>query len=377
MKKKIIIIGSGIAGLSIANFLKNSSNYEFILYEKKNSINLDEGYGIQLSVNSISILNKLGFDKLDFKEKFHPLKIDFYSFDKNKIGDLNLENFNNHNDNYTTLKRSVLIKFLREKLFSNTILFGKNLISIKKINSKIRVQFEDGTEDEADFLIVSDGVFSKTKSIIENNKIGSKYYGSVAIRAKIDFSQIAKINNNNISLLMGANFHIVIYPVNQRKDLNLICIIRQKSITDETPQEILKKTVFKENNNLSNLFEGDLSSWPIYASDEIIKSKSDNIFYIGDSFYTFPPTMAQGASQSIEGAYELFTLMEKKKDNINNDYFKNRKVRTRQVALRSKFNYFIFHLSNPYLVFLRNLLIKTILKNRFFKKMYLGKIFRK
>ena len=54
MKKKIIIIGSGIAGLSIANFLKSSSNYEFIIYERRNSISLDEGYGIQLSVNSIS-----------------------------------------------------------------------------------------------------------------------------------------------------------------------------------------------------------------------------------------------------------------------------------------------------------------------------------
>ena len=377
MKKKIIIIGSGIAGLSIANFLKSSSNYEFIIYERRNSISLDEGYGIQLSVNSISILNKLGFDKVDLKKKYQPSKIDFYSFDENKICDLNLEDFNNYNNKYTTLKRSVLIQFLQEKLFSNKILFGKNLIDIKQINSKIRVRFDDETEDEADFLIVSDGVFSATKSVVEKNKINSKFYGSVAVRAKIDYRQIASINNNNISLLMGSNFHIVIYPVNQRKDLNLVCIIRQISITNENPQEILKKTVFKQNNNLSKLFKGDLSCWPIYTSNEATKSKFDNIFYIGDAFYTFPPTMAQGASQSIEGAYELFTLIEGKKNNINNDYFKNRKVRIRQIILRSKFNYFFFHLSIPLLVFLRNLFIKIFSKNRFFRKIYLGKIFRK
>tara|TARA_B100001063_G_scaffold245099_1_gene279707 strand:- start:1956 stop:3089 length:1134 start_codon:yes stop_codon:yes gene_type:complete len=377
MKKKIIIIGSGIAGLSIANFLKSSSNYEFIIYERRNSISLDEGYGIQLSVNSISILNKLGFNKVDLKKKYQPSKIDFYSFDENKICDLNLEDFNNYNNKYTTLKRSVLIQFLQEKLFSNKVLFGKNLIDIKQINSKIRVRFDDETKDEADFLIVSDGVFSATKSVVEKNKINSKFYGSVAVRAKIDYRQIASINNNNISLLMGSNFHIVIYPINQRKDLNLVCIIRQISITNENPQEILKKTVFKQNNNLSKLFKGDLSCWPIYTSNEATKSKFDNIFYIGDAFYTFPPTMAQGASQSIEGAYELFTLIEGKKNNINNDYFKNRKVRIRQIILRSKFNYFFFHLSNPLLVFLRNLFIKIFSKNRFFRKIYLGKIFRK
>ena len=57
MKKKIAIIGSGIAGLTLASLLKNNFNFEFTVYEKEDKLNLDEGFGIQLSVNSISILN--------------------------------------------------------------------------------------------------------------------------------------------------------------------------------------------------------------------------------------------------------------------------------------------------------------------------------
>ena len=34
MKKKIAIIGAGIAGLTLANLIKKNSNYEFMLYEK-------------------------------------------------------------------------------------------------------------------------------------------------------------------------------------------------------------------------------------------------------------------------------------------------------------------------------------------------------
>ena len=77
MEKKIIIIGSGIAGLTFANFIKKNSKYKFIIYEKNDSINLDEGYGIQLSVNSSSILNELGLSNLGHEEKYNPSKLDF------------------------------------------------------------------------------------------------------------------------------------------------------------------------------------------------------------------------------------------------------------------------------------------------------------
>ena len=62
MKKKIIIIGPGIAGLTLAKLLHKNSNFEFVIYEKEDAFNLDEGFGVQLSVNSVSILNKIGFD---------------------------------------------------------------------------------------------------------------------------------------------------------------------------------------------------------------------------------------------------------------------------------------------------------------------------
>ena len=46
--KKIAIIGAGISGLFIANLFKKNSNYQISIYEKNNSINLDEGYGCLL-----------------------------------------------------------------------------------------------------------------------------------------------------------------------------------------------------------------------------------------------------------------------------------------------------------------------------------------
>ena len=166
MKKKVAIIGSGIAGLTLASLLKTDSNFEFVIYEKEEIFDLDEGFGIQLSVNSVSILNKIGFYQLNKNEKYHPSKLDFYSMNYNKIGDLDLTIFNSVNDKYTTLKRSILIKFLKEKLLTNSIIFGKKINKVEQKNGKININFADGSSDRVDYLVVSDGVFSNSKSVI-------------------------------------------------------------------------------------------------------------------------------------------------------------------------------------------------------------------
>ena len=92
--KKIAIIGAGISGLFIANLFKKNPNYQISIYEKNNSVNLEEGYGIQLSVNSIKLLNEIGFNKQDELEKFNPEKIDFYSINNSKkICELRISDF--------------------------------------------------------------------------------------------------------------------------------------------------------------------------------------------------------------------------------------------------------------------------------------------
>ena len=376
MKKKVAIIGSGIAGLTLANLLKTNPNFEFVVYEKGEILNLSEGFGIQLSVNSVSILSKIGFNQLNKNEKYNPKKLDFYSINCNKICNLDLTEFNFTNVEYTTLKRSILISFLKEKLFSNSIMFCKKINDVQQIDKKINISFIDGSSDIVDYLVVSDGIFSDTKSVIEKKFFKPNDYGAIAIRSQVRAQDISNLNSNNISLIMGSNAHLVLYPINQRKELNLVCIIRKKSEDNDSIKTILENTILKENKNLVNLFSGDLKSWPIYTSGQPIKSIYKNVLYIGDAFYTFPPTMAQGASQSIEAANEIFELISDNNTDIQNEYFKKRVERTNLINKRSKFNYFGFHITNPLLKTLRNFFLKRLVKNKNFIQNYLGKIYK-
>ena len=54
--KKIPIIGAGISGLYLANIFKQNSDFKVLLFEKNEEINLDDGYGVQLSNNSVKLL---------------------------------------------------------------------------------------------------------------------------------------------------------------------------------------------------------------------------------------------------------------------------------------------------------------------------------
>ena len=175
---------------------------------------------------------------------------------------------------------------------------------------------------------------------------------------------------------MGSNAHIVIYPVNKKNELNLVCVIRMKNSDQDNVKNIIKKKFLNYNPNLKNLFQDDLKSWPLYATSKIIPSSNKKVFYIGDAFYTFLPSMAQGASQSIEGAFELFDILSKNSVNAHNLYFEKRSKRVKQIKKRSDFNFFAFHISIPIISRIRNLILKSLVKSKSFVSRYLGEVYK-
>ena len=381
--KKIAIIGAGISGLFIANLFKENSDYSLSIYEKNSSIDMEEGYGIQLSTNSIKILNKIGFDALDQNEIFNPEKIDFYESTKEKkICDLNISEFNSENCKYTTLKRSKLVEFLKNRLDVNIIKYGHDIEKIEKNNNQITLTFSQNNKINCDHLIISDGVFSKSKSLISNDQIKPVYDNSIAIRGNISSSNISNIDKRNISLFMGHDFHYVIYPLsNDNEAFNFIGILKYKL----TANKLDNDNLFKEETFIQSIkdkLQGKISAtildnltnikyFPVFVSKSYLKPV-DNIFLVGDAFFAFPPSFAQGASQSIEGGYELF-------DNIinNKDHFYDSRVsKVKMVNNRSKINQFAFHLSNPIIIFFRNICLKILTKNKKFLENYLGKIYK-
>ena len=209
--------------------------------------------------------------------------------------------------------------------------------------------------------------FQKVKVLFQIDQAKPKYNNTLAIRGILTKSP-ENIDNKNISLFLGSDFHHVIYPVNPNGDLNFIAIMKYQLSVEEQKnyslfsensfiKKVLEKFPLRNKDFLDDLKE--LKIFPVFVSDNFYKLQNNNIHLIGDAFFAFPPSFAQGASQSIEGAYELFKSIE---NNTESNFFKNRVNKTKMVNIRSKFNQFVFHLSNPLTIFFRNIFLKRLVK---------------
>ena len=375
--KSIAIIGSGISGLFLANLLEKNTSYSYKIFEKKSSLDLSDGYGIQLSVNSINLLNKIGFQKMNASDVYFPKKVNFFDARSlKKICDVDLSQFNFENNRYTTLKRSKLIEFLLGNVPKEKIIFNSDLINIEQ-SKKLNLSFRDNRKEEFDYIVAADGVYSRTKEILFKSEGLPKYFNSIALRGNIH-----NFENLDISLYLGSNFHFVIYPTNQNSELNFISIVRKELIESEITNRnlfndksftnnLMSQISSKSNLNLTEIVK-EVKCFPIFVSKKIQIPINKNIFLMGDAFFSFPPSFAQGASQSIESANDLFNDLN---NNLSN-YCKKRVLKTKQINFRSSINHFVFHLSNPVNVYFRNIFFKYLSKNNKFLENYLGKIYK-
>ena len=373
--KKIGIIGGGISGLYLANIINNHPNFDYKVFERKSNFNFLEGYGIQLSVNSIKLLNKLNFNNLSPSEVCFPTKVNFFNSNHSKkICDISLSQFNDDQNRYTTTKRSTLLKFLLENIPKEKIKFKSTLANVEQ-EENIKVDFSDNSVENFDYLIIADGIFSKSKSIILNKSFSPKYNNSIAIRAKLK-----GYNFDNISIIMGSNFHYVTYPINKNNEYNFVAILKKKLITSDLNynnssskelenhlKKILNKNSIIKFENLS-----EIKAFPVFVSKSFPSMNQKNIFFSGDALFAFPPSFAQGASQSIETAQDIFDCIDGRSDIL----YKNRFRKISSINLRSKINNFAFQLSNPINILLRNIILKYLSKNKKFLENYLGKIYR-
>ena len=375
--KSIAIIGSGISGLFLANLLEKNTSFSYKIFEKKPSLDLSDGYGIQLSVNSINLLNKIGFQTMNASEVFFPKKVNFFDAKVlEKISDIDLSQFNFENNRYTTLKRSKLIEFLLSNIPKEKIIFNSDLINIEEYE-KLKLSFSDNSKEEFDYIVAADGVYSRTKEILFKKEGTPKYFNSIALRGNIQ-----NFENLDISLYLGSNFHFVIYPINQNNEFNFISIVRKKLVESE----ITNRSLFKDKSFINNLMSqissksdlnltelvNEIKCFPIFVSKKIKIPSNKNIFLMGDAFFSFPPSFAQGASQSIESANDLFNDLN---NNLSN-YYKKRILKTKQINSRSSINHHAFHIANPINVFFRNIFLKYLSKNKSFLENYLGKIYK-
>ena len=63
--------------------------------------------------------------------------------------------------------------------FPEQQLYNKKIKQVNNKNETVMLTFENNLSAEYDYLVISDGVFSPTKSLVANKQIEPKYFTSI------------------------------------------------------------------------------------------------------------------------------------------------------------------------------------------------------
>ena len=388
MFKKIIIVGAGIAGLTLANFLKKNNFNNFRVYERFEK-KLSRPTGIQLTPNAVIIL--------DFLDSRFFLNNNFNRINYLNINAVNSKNFNDKSDlrinlqnivsdkmPYLTCDRNILMKFLEKNLSSKEIFYNRQVVQTIKDHNIIRVKFNDGSEDYCDLLVSADGMFSNSR--LDNNIITNTNFYAYRGVLKNFYSKYS-LENDVIRLWLSGNKHLVTYYISNQNDLSFTGISKSTQKTKLTndhinysipfPADEFRSLFSSENKILKEMLDTihEVYRWPIFSLKKRVFYR-DNQIFIGDSSHGTVPFQAQGAALAIEDSYVLYEQIIK---NITNNlgvfYFNKRNKRVRRIILRSHLNVFLFHLKNPFFLLLRSIIFKVIEKSFLAKKIMFGWIF--
>ena len=388
MFKKIIIVGAGIAGLTLANFLKKNNFNNFRVYERFEK-KLSRPTGIQLTPNAVRIL--------DFLDSRFFLNNNFNRINYLNINAVNSKNFNDKSDlkinlqnivsdkmPYLTCDRNILMKFLEKNLSSKEIFYNRQVVQTIKDHNIIRVKFNDGSEDYCDLLVSADGMFSNSR--LDNNIITNTNFYAYRGVLKNFYSKYS-LENDVIRLWLSGNKHLVTYYISNQNDLSFTGISKSTQKTKLTndhinysipfPADEFRSLFSSENKILREMLDTihEVYRWPIFSLKKRVFYR-DNQIFVGDSSHGTVPFQAQGAALAIEDSYVLYEQIIK---NITNNlgvfYFNKRNKRVRRIILRSHLNVFLFHLKNPFFLLLRSIIFKVIEKSFLAKKIMFGWIF--
>ena len=350
-KKKIAIIGGGIAGLTFALSLK-SEEYECHIFEKKESFG-EIGAAISVFPNALSVMDELGLYSNILKTAGELKKILIKTSKGTTLG------YSEPKGEYPVIcihradLHRVLLNHTSAKLFEN-----HGLKSIAETHDhKLRLVFENGKSDFFDAVIGADGIHSEVRKYVIND--GLPFFRGYNI-----WRGVVKTNFDigHGSETLGKGQRVGIVPIKEGV-YGWWATCNEEFMQDDEPEgtRVKLKRLFGDwHHPIPSLIEETEVILKNSLSDRIPTKgwSKNNVVLIGDAAHPTTPNLGQGGCTAIEGAYLLSKCIDKYglTEKAYNRYEELHFDRAKQINLESLRLGKIGQLSNPLAIFLRNLL---------------------
>ena len=364
MLGRVAIIGAGISGLTTGCAFRQKG-VTVDIFERSESIN-EFGAGITLSRNATTLLDELGLLDSISAKGFSPMGSCIRNYKSAKvISSISLD------DNFITIDRRDLVQQLADSFqeLGGKIFLNNKIESID--SSKGILNPSANNEMEYDLILICDGINSSLRNRFFDQQL-PKFTGFVAWRGMTNVDKLPQYEGNlKANVYYGPGAHFVHYPTGSDNKVNFIAIERSKIWSEESwkiegDKSDLIKSLEGWNEELVSMVESTekLYKWGIFERPLPRRLFSGRCVLLGDAAHPMVPFLGQGGCMAIEDAFCLSYLITKI-DDTNEGlvmYDKLRNSRSKWIQRRSKLQGAFNHISNPFLVPIRNLIVKISMR---------------
>jgi 2-polyprenyl-6-methoxyphenol hydroxylase-like FAD-dependent oxidoreductase len=313
---KALIIGCGVAGPVVALFLQQAG-IEVEIYEARAESTDYGGSFLNLACNGLDVLGTLGLDEQVSCQGSPIPQMVIWSGKGKRLGEVRNGARAEVGAPSINILRSRLHQVLREGAERQGIkmAFGKKLIGLSTGKQGVNATFEDGTTAEGDFLIGCDGVYSRTRQLINPEAPTPQYTGLISTGGFAPRSSFAPTPDTMHCVFGKLAFFG--YHISSSGEMYWFVNFPQKAAPARGDLEMIVSEEWQD--RMLDLFRGDMPliseliratqstiiSYPIYDIATQPIWHHGPVVLVGDAIHAVSPNAGQGASLAIEDAIVL------------------------------------------------------------------------
>lgn len=359
---RIIIVGCGIGGMSLALSLRQCGLDDFTIIEQADELG-EVGAGIQLSANAVRILQRVGLGEQLASFGVLPSGLSMRSWQSGEqvlwtdLGEVARKRFGAP---YYHAHRADLLAALTAALGRAQLRLGCRVAEIAHDDDAVSLTLASGETIAGDVLIGADGIHSTVRQALYGAD-SPRDTGLTALRGLVPADAVADLEIPEISAVwLGPGQSMVHYYVRNGELLNWIGIVparegeRESWSVRGTKEEALDhfQGWYPE---VLNIIERTEAPFKIrmYDREGMASWTRGRVALLGDAAHSMLPFHAQGAAMAIEDAWVLARSLEQGSGNVAAalaHYQEVRLGRANWVQAYSRQAKEMFHLSDPELV---------------------------
>lgn len=366
---RVTIVGGGIAGMATAMVLEQAGNVEYEVLEQAPAFS-EIGAGVQIPTNGARVLVHHGL-----QDEMEPSAVrsegtwyrDFASGELIHMSPLGAAGEQRYGSPYYQVHRAHLLDVLTRAVPTWKVRLNSHVDSVVQSDAGCEVRLSDGDTVTSDVVIAADGIHSTVRKHVVDTPPPT-FSGMLAWRALIPRESLEGIDLGfGCHGWWGPGRSAVVFWCDGGERLNLVGIVPADEVKQESWTQVGDIDDFRAS------FRGACPAVErivhavdkpfitgIYDREPLETLFRGGVALIGDSAHPFLPYLANGATQALEDAHVIGTLLSRDAQTDRpvtetlREYEARRLARVTHVQQVSRDMEAIYHLADPVAIEARN-----------------------